>query len=241
MILHVLKIRKLTMALLLVGTTATMAQVPKEKEAAAKVAGRPKYNSAQAVGNAFLVATAKKDWKTSYHCFAPDARDMVVVHLITMTRFASTGKNDDKRRAALEKVFKKHTFDPQKAAAKVEETANAAEKEKKPQDWRKVVKTYVESIKDKETFFEDLLKWADEYYAGEPDVRPSKAVLQDIQSTQETAEARVSDDSREGWKIGFKKMDGGWFLDVGKGEYEPGGWDDGFLFDYLDSIHHWQF
>ena len=24
-------------------------------------------------------------------------------------------------------------------------------------------------------------------------------------------------------------------------EYEPSGWNDGFLFDYLDAIHQWRF
>ncbi len=238
MYLDAIWIRTLALTFLSLSASATHAQPAKEKPAVAK-ADKPTYKTPQEVGDAFIAATAKKDWKGSFRCFAPESQDMVVVHVITMMRFGSI--NQDKETKALEQVFKRHNFDPDKAAMKVENLAKAADKDNKKPDWHKAVKIYAESIKDKQAFFADVLKWADDNYASGTDVRPTKVQLKDVVIKNDTANAKLSTGSGEGWKVSFKKVDGVWFLIEPEEEYEPSGWNDGFLFDYLDDIHHWRF
>jgi hypothetical protein len=35
-------------------------------------------------------------------------------------------------------------------------------------------------------------------------------------------------------------VDGSWFIAMEESEFEPGGWNNVFLLDYLDCIHGWR-
>ena len=53
------------------------------------------YESLQKAGEAFIVAMTKKDWKTGFRCFTPEAQDLAIAHLITMTRYVAVlGKKE---------------------------------------------------------------------------------------------------------------------------------------------------
>ena len=56
----------------LIANAALIAQQAKEKAAVAR-SDKLVYKSPQEVSDAFITATAKKDWKASFRCFAPES------------------------------------------------------------------------------------------------------------------------------------------------------------------------
>lgn len=212
---------------------------PPRAAAPPKSTDPPGYASPQKVSDAFIAATAKKDWSVAYNCLAPEARDLAVVQLITMFQFASSGAGKSKE--ALEALLVKHGFDAKKAWAAAQDEAKASGADRKNIEWRKFVTTYASAIKDKGALFADLLRWADEHYAGSGP-RPSKPVtLIDVKVSGDTAAGKLSNGTGDGWPVDFKKVGEHWWIVLPLEQYAPSGWNDGFLFDYLDAIHQWRF
>jgi hypothetical protein len=73
----------------------------------------------------FIAAMTEKDWKTGFRCFAPEARDIAIAHLITMTQFVVISADKEEEAKAL---FKKHGFEYTNA----EEAAKAVVRSGKP-------------------------------------------------------------------------------------------------------------
>jgi len=204
-----------------------------------KGADSPAFKSPQEAGATFIATTTKKDWSATLKCFAPEARDLAAVQLITMFQFAATGVG--KEREALDGILAKHGFDPKKSWAAAQEEAKASGTDRKKTDWHKFVATYASSIKDKSALFTELLRWADEHYAntGPPISKP--VTLIDLKISGDTATGKLYSGTGGGWPVAFKKVGEQWLLVLPPEQFAPSGWNDGFLFDYLDAIHQWRF
>lgn len=202
-------------------------------------AGAPRHASPKEAVDAFIAATAKKDWKTAYRCFAADAQDLLVVQVITMFQYSAAGSEEVKE--GLDALLKKHDFDAAKSWSEANAAAKASKGESERPDARQLVKTYASSIKDKESLFVDLLNWANEHYAGSEPVKGKPVRLEDLAATGDTATGKLTNGTSETWKVALKAVDGNWQFVLPEEQYQPSGWNDGFLFGYLDAIHAWRF
>lgn len=209
------------------------------KHANSGSAAGPRYETAQAAAGAFIDATRRKDWRASLACFTPQSQDLALVHLITMAQFVASASEDG--RGALGQLFTKHGFDAGSAQGAATEVITAAQKENRKPELRKVVKAYADTITEKEGLFVALLAWADRGDSARGPTKAAEVTLRDVEVSAETASATLSDGGREAWKIGLRRVDGAWFLDLPEPQFAPSGWNDVFLFGYLDAIHKWRF
>ena len=113
------------------------------------------YESPQKAGETFIAATTKKDWKTAFRCFASEDWDLVIAHLITMTRFVSS--RGEKAEQGAEALLKEHGFEPGKAKEAVKTASIAVKANQAEPDWKPVVKAFVAQITDKELLFSSTL------------------------------------------------------------------------------------
>jgi hypothetical protein len=199
----------------------------------------PSSKSPQEAIDAFVAAAAKKDWKATFRCFAPDSRDLLVVQIMSMAQIAAVDAGEKKE--ALEKILAKHAFDARAAWEQAKATAKDRKDDSKRPDGRQFVKVYTSSIKDKETLFVDLLTWADEHFAGSNPVQVKPTTVKDLATAGETASCKLVSDRSEESKVTLKAIDGAWSLELPESQYQPSGWNDGFLFGYLDAIYQWRF
>ena len=199
----------------------------------------PSYKAPKEVVDAFVAATAKKDWKATFRCFAADAQDLLVVQVITMFQYSAAGSEEVQ--AGLEALLKKHNFDAAKAWSEANAAATASKKESKRSDARQLVKSFSSSIKNKELLFIDLLNWANEHYAGSDPTPMKPTAFGDLTTAGDTATGTLSNGASETWKVTLRATEGNWLLVLPEAQYEPSGWNDGFLFGYLDAIHQWRF
>ena len=65
--------------------------------------------------------------------------------------------------------------------------------------------------------------------------------LEDLAATGDTATGKLTNGTSETWKVALKAVDGNWQFVLPEEQYQPSGWNDGFLFGYLDAIHAWRF
>jgi len=193
------------------------------------------YDSPQKAGEAFIAATTKKDWKTAFRCFASEDRDLVIAHLITMTRFVSS--RGEKAEQAAEALLKKHGFEPAKAEEAVKTASIAVKADQAKPDWKPVVKAFVDQIRDKELLFTSTLAWLDEKYGGRGTA--GACALEDLKPSDGTATGKLKLTGSE-YTVRFRKVDGRWFMALPEEEYRPSGWNDVFLMDFLDAMHGWR-
>lgn len=194
------------------------------------------YKSPQEVGDAFSRAMAKRDWKTGFQCFAPEDRDLVDVHLIYMSSFVARGPQEK----SLQKLFVKHGFDAAKASTAMRKFDATALEKKKPDSraLRELVRVYAADIKDKEAFFVEILGWFQKNY-GQFFFRAEPTKLKELKTTGDTASAKLVAEGDSGWTVHFRRIDGAWYLTFPDHYYAPTGWNDVFLYSYLDALHEW--
>jgi hypothetical protein len=199
-------------------------------------------HSAAERGEVFIKATASKDWGTMFRCFAPEARELVAVEIVTMLQYGVVASG--KPNAAFDEILKKHHFDPEQAQAGVKEAmhvAKSGDERGKRTDPRALVTAYVRSVEDKEGFVSDLLTWADQNWSNRRGGPAKSASIRDIEVSVESATATLANGARSSWALTFRHVNGDWGLVLPEREYAPSGWNDGFLFDYLDDLHEWRF
>jgi hypothetical protein len=192
------------------------------------------YESPQEAGEAFIAAMTRKDWKTGFRCFAPEDRDLVIAHLITMTRFVTA--RAEKAEQAAEALLKKHGFEPAKAEEAVKTASIGVEANQDKPDWKPVVKAFVDQIKDKELLFASTLTWLDQDYGG--DRKVGACSLQELKATEDAATGQLNTGSAH--TVHFRKVDGRWFMALPEEQYRLSGWNDVFLMDFLDALHGWR-
>ena len=185
------------------------------------------HDSPQAAFDAMKAAGDKKDWKGLCECMTPDSRDamaggMVVAGTVmkAMGVFAMMGGGEqaEKTKAALERideVLKKHGVD-EDAMKKVQETMQGAEP-KDPTNNLAVLKELAALIEDKPTFIGDMFTVLEEMNPGESPMSFGNAALKDVKIDGDTATgtiAKTVKGTKKNDPINFKKIDGGWLVDI---------------------------
>ena len=200
----------------------------------------PSAASAEDAANAFIAATKKKDWSASVKCFAPEARDLVLVHLLTMLQFSGATSQDTAE--SLDRLLKEHGFDSDKAQAAANELMREARQQKQRPDGRKVIASYLETVKNREALAVALLAWADQTGTdGRRPAPPLDPTLSDLKVSGDSATANLTAGAHEKSELEFKRIDGAWLLTLPESNTAPSGWNDVFLFGYLDAVHGWRF
>ena len=192
------------------------------------------YDSPQAAFDAMKAAGEKKDWKGFCECMTPDSQDAMAGGMVVagtmmkaMGGFAMMGRGEqaEKTKAALEKideVLKKHGLD-EKAMKKVQEKMQGAEP-KGPNKRLAMLKELAAPIKDKPTFIGDMFAALEEMNPGESTMSFENATLKDVKIDGDTATGTIAKTDK-GMKmdepINFKKIDGGWLVDIPVDEMRP--------------------
>jgi len=185
------------------------------------------HDSPQAAFDAMKAAADKKDWKGLCQCMTPDSRDamaggMVVAGTVMKATgvFAMMGGGEkaEETKAALERideVLKKHGVD-EDALEKVRETMRGSEP-KDPGNNFAVLKEFAALIEDKPTFIGDMFVALEEMNPGESPMSFRNATLRDVKIDGDTAtgtNARTVKGTKKNEPINFKKIDGGWLVDI---------------------------
>ena len=207
--------------------------------AGAARAEQPKFQTPEETAQAFIAASSAKQWTKALRCFAPESRDLVLTHLITMLQFGAM--RDTAKSKSLDELLRTHGFDFEKANAAFANMAKTAKAEGKTPDWRHAVKTFVSSIENKEACSASLLQWADTNFSSDAERKAPAITIKEMKIDGDSAHATLAAGATESSKVHFRKVDGNWFLTLPDRFFEPSGWNDVFVFGYLDAIHHWRF
>ncbi len=195
------------------------------------------HNSPQAAFDAMKTAGEKKDWKGLSECLTPDSRDAMAGSMViagsmmkAMSAFAAMAPAEDaeKMKTALkniDEILKKHGID-EEAMEKMQKKTEG----KKPDDPKEVLallKEIAAPIKDKPAFIGDMMKALDEMSDDDSSgMSFDNATLKDVKVDGDTATATIvkkTDDGEESDPIAFRKVDGGWLVEIPLDEMGPGG------------------
>jgi hypothetical protein len=184
------------------------------------------HDSPEAAFDAWKAAGASKDWNGVCKCMTADSRDAMASSMVitgTMAKMFATmapdGEKGEEAKAALkaiDEVFKKHGID-EDAMKKMQEK-RGGKKPDGPEEALAMLKELAAPIKDKPAFigemFAELDKLNDDASLGLPF---ENATLKDLEVDGDTAMATIvknTDGVEKSNAIAFKKVDGGWLIDI---------------------------
>jgi hypothetical protein len=176
-----------------------------------------KYDTPQAVFDAFKTAIANNDWKAVYHTVTPESGNALVAGLIVqgyqVQAFAAKDKTGKLAELAkpFEKAFARHSLSQEV----IEKALKAIGKPKTTEEGQTALLKVAGLVKDRGAFLGDVMPLLTK---GKKDLATAaKATLEDVKITGDKATGTVvtsvgGKDKRE--PLAFKKVGGGWRVEM---------------------------